>query len=112
MTEFLKKIDLLNAMARIQPSSENYSTDIAYWAARDMFDDILFQINAVTDAETEYIPVVHGHWIEELGNDISCRCSRCDHSYNLYEDDINGYPYCAWCGAKMKIDESEDNTNA
>ena len=46
-------------------------------------------------------PVVHGHWIEELGNVISCRCSRCDHSYNLYEDDINGYPYCAWCGAKM-----------
>ena len=52
-------------------------------------------------------PGVHGHWIEELGDVISCRCSRCDHSYNLYEDDINGYPYCAWCGAKM--DESEDN---
>lgn len=59
--------------------------------------------------DLELAPVVHGHWIEELGDVISCRCSRCDHSYNLYEDDINGYPYCAWCGAKM--DESEESGN-
>ena len=26
---------------------------------------------------------------------------------NIYEDDINGYPYCAWCGAKM--DEEVEN---
>lgn len=56
-------------------------------------------------SSADVAPVVHGHWIEEFGDVISCRCSRCDHSYNLYEDDINGYPYCAWCGAKM--DESE-----
>lgn len=51
-------------------------------------------------------PIVHGRWIEELGNVLSCRCSVCEHTYKLYEDDINGYPYCAWCGAKM--DESEE----
>ena len=50
-------------------------------------------------------PVVHGRWIEELDNVLSCRCSVCEHTYKIYEDDINGYPYCAWCGAKM--DESE-----
>ena len=59
--------------------------------------------------DADIAPVVRGHWIEELGDVISCRCSRCDHSYNLYEDDINGYPYCAWCGAKM--DESEGTGN-
>ena len=48
----------------------------------------------------------HGQWIEELGNVLSCRCSVCERTYKIYEDDINGYPYCAWCGAKM--DESED----
>lgn len=64
--------------------------------------DIEDMIDAVWDfIAADVAPVVHGHWIEELGNVISCRCSRCDHSYNLYEDDINGYPYCAWCGAKM-----------
>lgn len=107
MTEFIKKIDLLNAMARIQPSSEDYSSDIAYWAARDMFDDILFQINAVTDAETEYIPMVHGHWIY-LGGGLA-KCSVCKwvvkDSYDQDNDDL----FCRKCGSKM--DESEDNTN-
>lgn len=90
-------------MARIQPSSENYSSDTAYWAARDMFDDILFQINAVTDAETEYIPIVHGHWKSFVYNRPPFKCSRCRNERDW------GAPFCEWCGAKM--DESEDNTN-
>ncbi len=95
-------------MARIQPSSENYSSDTAYWAARDMFDDVLFQINVVTDAETEYIPMVHGHWIEQTvssGRD-SWQCSVCGRKARGKRENL---PYCH-CGAKMN--ESEDNNNA
>lgn len=96
MTEFIKKIDLLNAMARIQPSSENYNNDIAYWAARDMFDDILFQINAVTDSETEYIPIVYGHWI--INSDgYYPQCSNC-----MREPESGKMTkFCSNCGAKM-----------
>ena len=98
MTEFIKKIDLLNAMARIQPSSENYSSDTAYWAARDMFDDILFQINAVTDAETEYIPVVHAHWIEAEQENIII-CSNCGH--REFKTETRPGFCCRRCTAKM-----------
>ena len=52
-------------------------------------------------------PVRHGKWLhpEEEDEDyhtVSCSCSVCGWKFNLYEDDIDGAPYCAVCGAKME----------
>lgn len=62
-------------------------------------------INAPTvDAE----PARHGKWLhpeedDEDYNTVSCSCSVCGWKFNYYEDDIDGAPYCAVCGAKMDI---------
>lgn len=107
MKEMIKKSDLLKAIARIQPSAENYGSsedsdrnasveDSAYWAARDMFDDIMFQIQAVTDAETEYVPVVHGKWkLILIGGMPIVQCSACNGNKTHTSD------FCPHCGAKM-----------
>ena len=54
-------------------------------------------------------PVKHGHWMGCDGSVISCRCSVCGkNTFNLYEDDVDGYPYCPNCGAKMDEKEQEN----
>ena len=65
-------------------------------------------IDAVDDyyPTADVAPVVHGYWEDGDSDTISCICSVCKHKYHLYEDDINGYEFCANCGAKM--DESEE----
>lgn len=93
---YISKYMLVAMLDEARKNETNGNADKAYEKAIEITE---------TMDDADVAPVVHGHWIEELGDVISCRCSRCDHSYNLYEDDINGYPYCAWCGAKM--DESE-----
>ena len=52
-------------------------------------------------------PVRHGKWLHPEEDDedyhtVSCSCSVCGWKFNLYEDDIDGAPYCAVCGAKME----------
>lgn len=53
------------------------------------------------------VPVRHGKWLhpeegDENYGSVSCSCSVCGWRFNLYEDDIDGAPYCAMCGAKME----------
>lgn len=107
MSEYIEKSALLEAIKAVKPDMTMNLGAGAYMtpheAAWDMYNDIKNVIEGATAADVA--PVVQGRWIEELGNVLSCRCSVCDHTYKIYEDDINGYPYCAWCGAKM--DERE-----
>ena len=62
----------------------------------------------VQEAPTiDAVPARHGKWLhpEEDDDDyhsVSCSCSVCGWKFNLYEDDIDGAPYCAMCGAKME----------
>lgn len=94
---YISKYKLVAMLDEARKNETNGIADKTYEKAIEI-------IETMDDADVA--PVVHGWWIEELGNVLSCRCSVCEHTYKLYEDDINGYPYCAWCGAK--IDESED----
>lgn len=53
------------------------------------------------------VPARHGKWLHPEEDDedyhtVSCSCSVCGWKFNLYEDDIDGAPYCAMCGAKME----------
>ena len=49
--------------------------------------------------------VRHGEWVEPDDEweacVISCICSVCGWRSHLFEDDVNGMPYCPNCGAKM-----------
>lgn len=54
------------------------------------------------------VPARHGKWLHPEEDDedyhsVSCSCSVCGWKFNYYEDDIDGAPYCAVCGAKMDI---------
>lgn len=63
---------------------------------------------AIDEAPTiDAEPVRHGKWLhpeeeDEEYHTVSCSCSVCGWKFNLYEDDIDGAPYCAVCGAKME----------
>lgn len=62
----------------------------------------------IADAPTiDAVPARHGKWLhpEEEDEDyhtVSCSCSVCGWKFNLYEDDIDGAPYCPMCGATME----------
>lgn len=63
---------------------------------------------AIDNAPTiDAVPVRHGKWLhpeeddEDYGS-VSCSCSVCGWKFYLYEDDIDGTPYCPMCGAKME----------
>lgn len=65
----------------------------------------LAYINTAESIDAE--PVRHGKWLhpEEEDEDyhtVSCSCSVCGWKFNLYEDDIDGAPFCPVCGAKME----------
>lgn len=69
---------------------------------RRIFYEVI-QRQPTIDAE----PVRHGKWLhpeeeDEEYHTVSCSCSVCGWKFNLYEDDIDGAPYCAVCGAKME----------
>ena len=104
MTAYVDKNVLLEAMAKLQPSAEEYGStdnrnkipeleDAAYWTARDLYDDIKTMIT-VTDS-ADVAPVVHGEWCGSV-------CSACGESTSYWYN----CSYCPNCGAKM--DESED----
>lgn len=110
MTAYVDKNVLLEAMAKLQPSAEEYGStdnrnkiaeleDAAYWAARDLYDDIKTMINVIDSDDVA--PAVHGHWknVKRVLNTEWGECSNCDR-----RNDIT--PYCPQCGAKM--DENED----
>ena len=71
-------------------------------------EDVTAIYGMVINAPTiDAVPVRHGKWLhpEEGDEDyhtVSCSCSVCGWKFNLYEDDIDGAPYCAVCGAKME----------
>lgn len=50
-------------------------------------------------------PVKHGHWVWKKPSD-DCRCSNCGKIAD------QKYPYCPWCGARMKGEEDEERLNA
>lgn len=66
---------------------------------------VLSKIDSAPTIDAE--PVRHGKWLhpeeeDEEYHTVSCSCSVCGWKFNLYEDDIDGAPYCAVCGAKME----------
>lgn len=54
---------------------------------------------------TDVAEVRHGEWVKPEDEweacVISCICSVCGWRSYLFEDDVNGMPYCPNCGAKM-----------
>lgn len=65
-------------------------------------------LSKIDNAPTvDAVPVRHGKWLhpeeedEDYGS-VSCSCSVCGWKFYLYEDDIDGAPYCPTCGAKME----------
>ena len=112
MTAYVDKNVLLEAMAKLQPSAEEYGStdnrnkiaeleDAAYWTARDLYDDIKTMINVIDSADVA--PVVHGRWITDC-LPFAYQCSNCKY-FITGEVNIQQLKYCNICGAKM--DESE-----
>lgn len=55
--------------------------------------------------DAEVAPVVHGRWIEVYANNLSCECLYCSMcGYREFEERT----YCAHCGARMDLKESEE----
>ena len=50
-----------------------------------------------------------GRWIEVDDSDscISGKCSECGWEAHMYEDDVFGMDYCPNCGARLLIEEGE-----
>lgn len=121
MSDYIKKDVLLEAIADIRPDANEYECahdsrkitieDVennAYWAAPDMFDDVMSMIEGTTPADVA--PVVHGYWSKEMrftedfmGNrTYGFKCSVCGKIANKLD-------FCGNCGAIM--DESEEIGN-
>ncbi len=69
------------------------------------YGDAICEVEDIPTIDAE--PVRHGKWLhpeeeDEEYHTVSCSCSVCGWKFNLYEDDIDGAPYCAVCGAKME----------
>ena len=76
--------------------------DGGLWIRYKVFEEARDEAPTI-DAE----PARHGKWLHPEEDDedyhtVSCSCSVCGWKFNLYEDDIDGAPYCAVCGAKME----------
>lgn len=109
MSDYIKKNVLLEAIRVLTPDASEYECahdsraikveDVennAYWAARDMFDDVMTVIEDATPADVA--PVVHGKWLNNFGNYYRM-CSVCAGV------GYGSFNFCPNCGAKM--DESE-----
>lgn len=70
--------------------------------------DVIYKLRDYPTADV--VEVRHGHWIRYDDLVVSCECSVCGEKFNLYEDDVLGYPYCPNCGAKMDGKEQENDT--
>lgn len=115
MTAYVDKNVLLEAMAKLQPSAEEYGStdnrnkipeleDAAYWTARDLYDDIKMKVTVIDSADVTAV----------------VRCSECK-NFKSFPDGIYGsctsFPcrdrvmkttdYCSYGESK----ESEDKNN-
>lgn len=95
--------DLINRKEAV----EAIKNEMLSWLEGDSHDyrKVVDAIMDLPTVETE--PVKHGHWIMVHDSLVACKCSVCGSEYFWYEDDINGYPYCAKCGARMDEEMEE-----
>ena len=94
MSDYIKREDAIQAIVgHLVP--KQYDGDLVN-AGFEVAHEI---VDAVPSADV--MPVRHGHWIDYDDDIVSCECSACHKKFNLYEDDVNGYPYCPNCGARM-----------
>ena len=109
--ECVNKQAILDAINAVKPSADDYDIenpdnkslqDIAYWAARDMFDDIVSIVEGATPTECK--PVVHAYWIK---HDTSAKCSNCRQKIDRLVSQY--YSFCPFCSADMR-QESEENS--
>ena len=83
----------------------------AYWSGGDMSKCIP---RMTTDA-ADVAPVVHGEWINALGNYQVAECSNCSEWFepcpeespnkDFFECFCEAYSYCPHCGAKMEMED-------
>ena len=60
--------------------------------------------------EVNAAPVKPGRWIyPKEESTISGKCSCCGWEAHYYEDDVAGMPYCPNCGARMDLEEQQDD---
>lgn len=57
------------------------------------------------DGLKDAVPVVHGHWIEDITYDLQrvIKCSVCNRKYNELSN------FCPHCGAKMDLKDGEQD---
>ena len=106
MSEYIKKNILLEAIAALQPSAENYAgeSDGSYWAARDMYDDIKTVINGATPADV--IPARTGAWRRRLLSETGkyeLECEYCGFRVVIEPFEMKYANYCNNCGKKNKF---------
>ena len=67
--------------------------------------------NLLKQPTVDALPVVHGKWIHPDQQEeklISGICSHCRWEAHYYEDDVVDMPYCPNCGARMDLEEQND----
>lgn len=121
MDKYIDRDVLLKAVRRYQPDCSEYDEtnpnnftlqDIAYWAARDMYDNIIFEIKN-TDIE-DVQPSKVGYWrqrkLEETGN-YDLECGNCGFRTVIEPFEMKYANFCINCGMQNKglIEERGDN---
>lgn len=102
MSDYIKREDAKGYIKHVYHESVKfYEVD-----EEEVIDSLVEALNALPSADV--LEVRHGHWIDYDDDIVSCECSACHKKFNLYEDDVNGYPYCPNCGAKMDRGEQEN----
>ena len=104
MSEYIKRDDVIDLLEQVLNAEEFFDTDNAK-AQSDLA--LWFEERISELPKADVVEVRHGHWIRYDDLVVSCECSVCGEKFNLYEDDVFGYPYCPNCGAKMDGKEQE-----
>lgn len=112
MNEYIKKNLLLQAIAALQPSAEEYAGegDGAYWAARDMYDDIRTAIERATPADVALRKT--GAWRRRLLTDTryDLECEHCGFRVVIKPFEMKYANFCNNCGLRNKmLSESEND---
>lgn len=104
--KLLEKIDELKKRfwyIYTNPGDGGYEAIIRRHATKCVVDLCVLKAPAADVTE-----VRHGEWVKPEDEweacVISCICSVCGWRSHLFEDDVNGMPYCPSCGAKMDGD--------
>ena len=66
--------------------------------------------------QMDYVPVVHGRWIDSRYDDCSeqfeiVKCSQCNHEAYAMALYVRGGNYCPNCGAKMDGGKNDEHQN-